>query len=76
LDKSKQLELILSYIKDHKYAERKDIDNLLWDILSDLLDEKQKKAGINYLISELRRNGKIINDGSDTRPRWILSEQP
>lgn len=73
LDKSKQLELILSYIKDHKYAERKDIDNLLWDILSNLMNDKQKKVRINYLISELRRSGKIRNDGSDTKPRWVLS---
>ncbi|MGI8639666.1 MAG: RNA-binding domain-containing protein [Pyrinomonadaceae bacterium] len=73
LDKSKQLELILSYIKDHEYAERKDIDNLLWNILSNLPDDKQKKVRINNLISELRRNGEIRNDGSDTKPRWILS---
>lgn len=71
-DKTKHFELIESFIKQHSYAERKDIDELLWDVLPNWMDEKQKKNRINHLISELRKKNRIINEGSDFKSKWIL----
>ena len=52
--------------------ERKDVDDLLWSKLPEWMDEKQKKIKIANLLAELRRDGKIKNKGSDTKPEWIL----
>lgn len=71
-DKSKYFELIRSFIKQYKYAERKDIDELLLDILPNWMDERQKKIKVNNLISEFSRKGKIQNEGSDAKPKWVL----
>jgi ATP-dependent DNA helicase RecG len=73
-DKSYYLDLILKAIADHGSLNRKDIDELLWNKLSDLLTDKQKKIKINHLITELRKNGKIINKGNATNPEWRLLE--
>ena len=71
-DKQKYFQLILSCIKQHTFAERKDIDELLWDVLPSWMSEKQKKYKIGNLISELRRSKKIINEGTDGNPKWII----
>jgi ATP-dependent DNA helicase RecG len=66
------LDLILKSIKEHQSLNRKDIDELLWDTLPVWMNEKQKKIKINNLIAKLRKNGEIINQGSDTNSHWIL----
>ena len=65
---------ILKGIKDHQSLSRHDIEQLLWDRLSDLYTEKQKKVKINNLISALRTSGKINNIGNDFRSKWVLIE--
>jgi ATP-dependent DNA helicase RecG len=65
---------ILKGIKDHQSLSRQDIEQLLWDRLSDLYTEKQKKVKINNLISALRTGGKIKNIGNDFRSKWVLIE--
>ncbi len=74
-DDSHYKKMILDYIKQFKYATRRDIDNLLMDKLSDVLSENQKKNKIRNLISALSRKEKSIkNTGSDKKPRWVLAE--
>jgi len=36
------------------------------------LSEEEKNNRVRYLIGLLRKEGKIINSGSDTKPLWIL----
>jgi ATP-dependent DNA helicase RecG len=48
------------------------VDELLWNKLPEWMDEKQKKIKITNLLAELRSIGKIRNDGSDTKPKWVL----
>jgi len=72
LDDAYYKTLILELIQQFGSASRSDIDDLLTDKLSDLLDEPQKKNKISNLITSLRRNGKIINKGSDTKSEWHL----
>jgi len=71
-DKSYYLDLIKKAIKEHGHLERTDVDELLWHKLPDWMDDKKKKVKINNLLSELRNKGKIRNDGSDAKPKWIL----
>lgn len=72
-DKDYYLDFILKAIEQHKFMERKDIDDLLWLKLPDLMDDKQKKNKITNLLSELRISGRIKNIGTDTKPRWVKS---
>jgi ATP-dependent DNA helicase RecG len=65
---------IIRAIKDHGSLSRKDIEDLLWDKLSDMYNEQQKKTKVANLIAELRRNGVIINKGSDSVPVWELTD--
>ena len=72
LNKQYYLDIILESIKQHQYLTRKDIDELLWEKLPDIYNDNQKKIKVKNLISELRLNGKIINQGTDAFPQWEL----
>lgn len=52
-------DLIIEYLTKWREASRKQIENLLWDKLSDVLDEKSKKNKIMHLLQALRKEGKI-----------------
>lgn len=47
LERNKHFELIQNLLKKYDYAERKDIDALLWDTLPAWMNDKQKKNKIN-----------------------------
>jgi len=53
---------------------RKQIDYLLIDKLPEVLSEKQKKAKVHNLLSELSRNNEIRNSGSRAQPKWEIVE--
>lgn len=71
-DKQQYFDWIIKGIKDHGSLTRKDIEGLLWNKLSDLYNEKQKKKKITNLLSELRVKGKINNVGTDLNSKWVL----
>ncbi|HAN76303.1 MAG TPA: transcriptional regulator [Bacteroidales bacterium] len=71
-NKQYYLDLVKKAISEHGSLTRKDIDDLLFDKLSDIANEKQKKIKINNLLSELRSKGVIINNGTDKAPIWVL----
>ncbi len=74
-DKNYYKKLVLELIQKFGSANRKDIDNLLWNKLSDILTEKQKKNKINNLLYEIsKKDKKIINIGSDRNPKWVLAK--
>jgi ATP-dependent DNA helicase RecG len=70
--KQQYFDWIIKGIKDHGSLTREDIEQLIWDRLSDLYTEKQKKTKISNLLSELRDKGIIKNIGSDSKSKWIL----
>lgn len=72
-DKAYYMDLVIKAAKQHGFLNRSDVDDLLWNKLPDWMDHKQKKIRINNLLSELRKKGKIINNGSDTKPKWVLN---
>ncbi|MEI6436605.1 MAG: hypothetical protein WCP32_17395 [Bacteroidota bacterium] len=62
-------DLIVEYLKKWKEASRKQIENLLWDKISDILDDKSKKNKIMHFLQSLRRNNKIsLKEGK----KWEL----
>lgn len=62
--------LIIDYLEKFGQATRAEINKLLVGKLSDALDDKQKYNKIGNLLTKLRRQGKIVNTGSDTAPSW------
>lgn len=64
--------MIIAFVEKYKSASRKDIDDLLMDKLSDVLDDNQKKNKIRNIISAMKREKKIINRGSRKKPKWVL----
>jgi ATP-dependent DNA helicase RecG len=67
-------DMLVQYLREFGTASRKDVDDLLWDKLSDALDEAQRANKIGNLLSSLRRKGVIFNAGSKPAPAWKLSE--
>lgn len=67
-------QLILDYLAKYQSATRKDLNKLLWNKLSDALDEVQKENKVANLLTNLRRGGKIRNSGSRRSPKWGLEE--
>jgi ATP-dependent DNA helicase RecG len=72
-DKSYYLDLIVKAVREHGSLDRKDVDELLWKKLPDWMSDKQRKTKINHLLSELRQNQTIRNDGSDAKSKWVLN---
>ena len=75
MNKQYYLDFILQAIAQHSSMNRKDIDNLLWNKLPEIINDRQKKNMINNLISELRMAEKIINSGTKKDPVWILEKE-
>jgi ATP-dependent DNA helicase RecG len=67
--------LILDYLEKNKSASRKEIDELLWKLLSEALDDDQKSHKVGNLLSNLRRSGHIRNTGSRGKPVWKIAER-
>jgi ATP-dependent DNA helicase RecG len=65
--------LVIDFIKEFGSACRQDIDRLLLNKLTDILDERQKINKINNLLYEMsKKDGSIKNIGSDKKPCWII----
>ncbi|MFG6386607.1 MAG: putative DNA binding domain-containing protein [Muribaculaceae bacterium] len=52
-------DLILKSLREHIRLKRTQINELLLKRLPDILDERQKNNHIDYLLKQLRKNGKI-----------------
>ena len=74
LDDRHYEELIVEYLRKFSKASRKDIDGLLWEKLSDSLDDAQRKHKIGNLLSALRGKGVIFNAASRTAPEWRIQD--
>ena len=66
-------DLIIKYLKQYGKAKKKNIRNLLWDKLPDVLSEKQKEYKIGNLLASLKNAGIICADSNNQqRASWIL----
>lgn len=65
--------MVLDMIKEYGSISKKDIDELLLDILPAVLDEKQKQNKVrNIIYSMSKRDNSIENKGTNRYPKWVL----
>ena len=66
-------DLIVEYLKQYKKAKKKDIRELLWDKLPDVLSDVQKENKIRNMLTALRKQGIIDTDSENQqKSHWIL----
>ncbi len=63
--------MIIDYITKWKEANRKQIENLLWDKLSDVLSDNSKYNKVTNLLRSLKLNEKIVLSKGK---KWILKK--
>lgn len=73
-DRQYCLDLILALVQEHGPVSRSNVDDALLSKLPDRLTPKQKRDMVRNLLQELRRSGSIVNQGTRSRPEWILTE--
>jgi ATP-dependent DNA helicase RecG len=66
--------MIIDFITEYGKATKEDLDKLILDKLSQVLDEQQKKNKLRNLIYAMHNKDKtIVNKGSTRKPIWMLS---
>lgn len=62
---------ILTYIEKFGKATREDINNLIYPKLPINMSDKNKNNRVRYIISQLKKENKIENQGSLTKSSWV-----
>lgn len=70
-EKQKLKDWVLKFLNEHQQANRKQIDELLWNLLPEDWATTRKKNKIANLLSEMKREGLISNKGKANPPCWI-----
>ena len=73
-DKRYYVDLVLALVREHGPVDRKEIDQALVSKLPDRLTDIQKRSRITNLLQDLRRSGKIVNQGTRSQPAWMPGE--
>jgi ATP-dependent DNA helicase RecG len=71
LEKDVYKGFILQHIKNHGFATREEIDDLILEQLPEYMSEKQRKKKVHNILQEMSGNT-IINSGSRAKSKWIL----
>ncbi len=66
--------LLLDSLNDHKILSKQEIVSLLWDVLPDQLDDKQKNTKVYNILRKLRESGKIVNQTTGNKSVWSLAK--
>ena len=74
LDSKSCESLLIDSLKDHGELTRQEIDRLLWPVLSDQLDDTQKKNKIGNLLAKLKRNGVLSNITTGNNSVWSIRQ--
>ena len=74
LDNAYYKDYILTYIEKFGKATREEINNLIYPKLPTNMSEKNKNNRVRYILSKLRKENKIKNDGTDAKPCWVLKK--
>jgi ATP-dependent DNA helicase RecG len=75
-DKKWYVDLILELVREHGPVGRKEVDELLVPKLPGRLTDLQKSRKVHKLLQELRRAGRIRNEGTRQESKWVLPNQP
>lgn len=74
LDDDYYRRLITEYLQKYAKGSRKELDELLFSKLPEVLTHEQKAHKVRNLLQSLRRGGIIRNAGSRSIPSWVLGE--
>ena len=74
LDNSYYKDYIITYIENFEKANRDDINKLIYPKLPVNMTEKNKNNRVRYLLTMLKKENRIENIGSDSKPIWILKK--
>lgn len=64
------LDFICKAIDEHTEMSRRDIDELIWNLLPAWMDETKKRNRIENLLRELRKNGSIVSFRRGSQSVW------
>ena len=67
------LQMIIDHLAVSGSATRRDIDTLLSADLAGLADDGQRMRRVTNLLTKLRRDGLIVNQGTKASPKWVLA---
>lgn len=70
-NKQYYLDLIRALIDEHAPVGRREVDELLVPKLPERMNDQQKRRKVHNLLQELRRAGKIANQGTRAEPQWV-----
>lgn len=70
LDMKKCESLLQDAMTDHGTMSKKEIEQLLWELLPDIMDDKKKHSKIHNFLSKLKRENKIGNTGMGPKAKW------
>ncbi len=73
-DKDYYKKIVIAYLEEYKEATRPDLDKLLLKMISDALNDKQKKRFVTNLLQEMRKGGLIFPDGTTRWAKWRMSK--
>ena len=65
--------MVVKFLQQYGHATRQDLDSLLLDKVSDVLNEEQKRNKVKNLLGAMSREGVIRNDGVRGKPKWVLN---
>ena len=66
--------LLLESLKDYGSLTKQEVARLLWDLLPDQLDDKQKNTKVYNILRKLRESGKIVNQTVGSKSIWSLAK--
>lgn len=66
------IKLITDYLRTAGSASRRELDDLLFPLLSDALSAEQKRNKVHNLLAKLRRAKTVENAGTRRNSRWTL----
>jgi len=67
------IKLTVDYLAQFGSASRQEINDLLWEKLSEALDSVQREYKIGNLLGRMRRSGMIQSQGARKSARWSLN---
>ncbi|MFA5161804.1 MAG: ATP-binding protein [Elusimicrobiales bacterium] len=64
-------DMILEFVKKHKVASRRDINDLLFEKLPEFMTDNKKQQKISNILTAMRKKNAIINIGTDRHSEWV-----
>lgn len=74
-DKVHYKEMVVAFLEKFGEATRRDLDGLLLEKISDVLNERQKRRFVTNLLQEMKKAGLIHPEGTTRWAKWRMSNK-